>query len=57
MIIVLTGGCVNHLIYMRWRDRFPQEVLTWHRQVQEDVLTALRDAPEEWFSARERRAE
>lgn len=47
----------NHLIYMRWRNRSPGEVLTWHRQVQEDVLTALREAPEEWFSARERRAE
>jgi hypothetical protein len=47
----------NHLIYMRWRDRSPQEVLAWHRQVQEDVLAALRAAPEEWFSGRERRPE
>ncbi|MGE5221731.1 MAG: hypothetical protein ACM3PY_04795, partial [Omnitrophica WOR_2 bacterium] len=23
----------NHLVYMRWRDRSPQEVLDWHRQV------------------------
>lgn len=47
----------NHLIYLRWRDRTPQEVLAWHRQVQEEVLAALRAAPEEWFSGRERRAE
>jgi hypothetical protein len=47
----------NHLIYLRWRDRSPQEVLAWHRQVQVDVLAALREAPEEWFSGRERRAE
>ncbi len=47
----------NHLIYERWRDRSPQEVLAWHRQVQNDVLAALRDAPEEWFSGRERRPE
>jgi hypothetical protein len=47
----------NHLIYMRWRDRSPQEILAWHRQVQEDVVAALRTAPEEWFSGRERRAE
>ena len=47
----------NHLIYMRWRDRSPQEVLAWHRQVQEEVLAALRAAPEAWFSSRERRAE
>jgi uncharacterized damage-inducible protein DinB len=47
----------NHLIYARWRDRSPQEVLAWHRQVQEDVLAALRDAPEAWFSDMERRPE
>lgn len=45
----------NHLIYIRWRERTPQEVLAWHRQVQEDVLAALREAPEKWFSGRERR--
>lgn len=53
----LTESDANHLIYLRWRDRSPQEVLTWHRQVQEDVLLALREAPEKWFSGRERRAE
>jgi hypothetical protein len=47
----------NHLIYLRWHDRSPQEVLAWHRQVQENVLTALRDAPDKWFSGRERREE
>ncbi len=47
----------NRLIYERWRDRSPQEVLAWHRQVQDDVLAALQDAPEEWFSGRERRPE
>jgi hypothetical protein len=43
----------NHLVYMRWRDRSPQEVLDWHRQVQQDVLDALAAAPDEWFSGRE----
>jgi uncharacterized damage-inducible protein DinB len=47
----------NHLIYMNLRDRSSQEVLAWHRQVQEDLLTALRAAPEEWFSKRERKKE
>ena len=47
----------NHLIFMRWRKRPPQEVLAWHRQVQQDLLAALRAAPEEWFSGKERRAE
>ena len=44
----------NSLIYERWRDRKPQEVLEWHRQVQADVLAALKAAPDDWFSARER---
>jgi hypothetical protein len=47
----------NHLVYQRWRERSPQEVLAWHRQVQEEVLATLRAAPEEWFSGRERKAE
>ncbi len=47
----------NHLVYKRWHNRPPQDVLAWHRQVQEDVLIALREAPDEWFSAKERRAE
>ena len=45
----------NHLVYSRWHDRSPQEVLAWHRQVQEDVLSALQAAPEKWFSGRERK--
>ncbi len=44
----------NRLIYERWRDRSPQEVLAWHKQVQEEALTALQTAPETWFSNRER---
>jgi hypothetical protein len=47
----------NHLIYARWHDRSPQQVLAWHRQVQEDVLAALREAPDEWFSGRKRKEE
>jgi hypothetical protein len=44
----------NRLVYLRWHNRSPQEVLAWHRQVQKDVLAALQEAPEEWFSGRER---
>ena len=47
----------NRLVYLRWRDRSPQEVLAWHRQVQAEALAALREAPEAWFSGRERKAE
>jgi hypothetical protein len=43
----------NHFIYMRWRDRSPREVLAWHWQVQEDLLRALQEALEEWFSGKE----
>ncbi len=48
----VTAG--NRLIYRRWRRRSPREVLAWHRQVQKDVLAALREAPAEWFSKRDR---
>ncbi len=44
----------NHLVYERRRDRSPREVLAWHRQVQEDVLAALKEAPDDWFSGKER---
>jgi hypothetical protein len=47
----------NRLIYERWRDRSHQEVLAWHKQVQQDVLAVLQAAPETWFSDRERRPE
>ncbi|HUI89820.1 MAG TPA: maleylpyruvate isomerase N-terminal domain-containing protein [Anaerolineales bacterium] len=53
----LSIGKGNHLIYMRWRNRSPREVLAWHRQVQKDLLAALKDAPDEWFNGKERRAE
>jgi len=49
----LNTNAGNHLIYLRWHERPPQEVLAWHKQVQEDVLSALRAAPDEWFSRRE----
>lgn len=51
----ITDG--NRLIYLRWKDRSPQEVLAWHRQVQEDALAALRAAPESWFNSKERKPE
>lgn len=40
----------NRLVYLRWRDRPSHEVLAWHRQVH----NALRAAPEEWFSGKDR---
>jgi hypothetical protein len=48
---------VNHLVYLRWRERSPREVVAWHREVQEDVLAALAAAPDQWFSGRERGAD
>ncbi len=47
----------NHLIYLRWHERSSQDVLAWHRQVQEDLMSALRAAPDEWFSRKDRRVE
>jgi hypothetical protein len=40
----------NHVVYLRWRDRSPEEILAWHRQVQEELLAALRAAPDAWFN-------
>ncbi len=40
----------NHLIYARYHKRPPREVLAWHRQVQADLLKALKEAPDEWFT-------
>jgi len=50
----LDTNSANHLIYLRWHSRSPGEVLSWHRQVQKDLLIALRDAPEEWFNRKDR---
>jgi hypothetical protein len=47
----------NRLVYVRWHNRSPREVLAWHRRVQADLLAALKEAPDEWFSGRERRPE
>jgi hypothetical protein len=45
---------VNHVVYLRWRSRSPRQVLAWHRQVQKDILAALKEAPQAWFNGRER---
>lgn len=46
---------LNRLVYTRYRKRSAREVLEWHRRVQEDLLTALQEAPDEWFSRSSRR--
>ncbi len=47
----------NRLIYLRWRDRSPREVLAWHHQVHADLLNALRAAPDDWFSGKDHHPE
>jgi hypothetical protein len=44
----------NRVIFKRWHRRTPGEILAWHRQVQKDLLKALREAPAEWFTAKHR---
>jgi len=51
----ITDG--NHLVYSRWRDRSPEDVLAWYRQVQAEVMAALKEAPDEWFSGKEHKPE
>jgi hypothetical protein len=46
---------LNHLVYTRYHKRPAREVLEWHRRVQEDLLRALQEAPDEWFSRPSRR--
>jgi len=50
----LDVNTINHLIYRRWSDRRPGEVVQWHRRVQADVLRTLAEKPAEWFMRRER---
>lgn len=45
---------INALIYRRWRNRRPADVVSWHQQVQADVIGTLRDRPDDWFGRRER---
>jgi Mycothiol maleylpyruvate isomerase N-terminal domain len=45
---------INEVIYQRWRERPPADVLAWHREVQAEVMRTLEDKPEEWFTRRER---
>jgi hypothetical protein len=46
---------LNHVVYKRYHRRTAREVLEWHRRVQADLLRALQEAPDEWFSRRSRR--
>ena len=48
----MTG--INQLVYERWRDRPPAEVVEWHRLTHEDAVRALNETPVEWFGRRER---
>jgi hypothetical protein len=45
---------INEVIYKRWRERPPEVVVAWHREVHADVMRTLEAKPEEWFSKRER---
>ncbi len=47
----------NRLVYTRWRNRPPQEVLAWHRQVHKDVMAAIKAMPEDYFSGKDRPAD
>lgn len=48
------GG--NHLVYVRWRDRTADEVLSWHRMVHKYVVSILEGGPETWFLPSRHRA-
>ena len=46
---------LNHRVYIRYHQRSARAVLEWHRRVHEDLLQALQEAPDEWFSRPSRR--
>lgn len=50
----LEVNAINRIIYERWRNRRPADVVVWHRRVQEKVMRTLRATPQEWFSRKER---
>ncbi|HEY3063701.1 MAG TPA: maleylpyruvate isomerase N-terminal domain-containing protein [Chloroflexota bacterium] len=45
---------LNQHVYEEWRERAPEDVIGWHRQVHVLVLQALTEKPREWFGQRER---
>jgi hypothetical protein len=47
----------NHVVYLKWHDKPAREIVAWHRQVHRDVIAALKEAPEAWFSGRKRGAD
>jgi hypothetical protein len=53
----LEVASLNHLIWLEWRERSPDEVLAWHREVQADILATLAATPDEWFGRRQHSSE
>ncbi len=47
----------NHLLYKRYHRWTPRKVLEWHRQVQAELVKALKGAPDRWFTRPSRRAD
>jgi hypothetical protein len=45
---------INKRVYEEWRNRAPEDVIGWHRQVHLQALQALAEKPPEWFGRRER---
>jgi hypothetical protein len=56
-VIFVDGFQSPNFHSMRWRDRSPQQVLAWPRQVQEEALASLKAAPAAWFRGKERNPE
>jgi Mycothiol maleylpyruvate isomerase N-terminal domain len=44
---------LNQLVYEQWRNRPPEEVLAWHREIHAEVIRTLAGLPAEWFGRRE----
>lgn len=44
----------NHAVYEEWKERSLADVLAWHRAVQDDLVVAVKEAPDTQFFRRER---
>ena len=50
----LDVNAINRRVYERWRERSPDEVVAWHREVHAEVMRTIATAPEERFGGREK---
>ncbi len=46
------GSDPSHFVFLRFRDLTPEELVAYHRDVQRELIAALRAAPDSWFTSK-----